>query len=73
MSLSKLNWNITFQIEKEFIIKEKLTKEGIGFLWILGMALNKIQNDLCISDGDKELCNWVTHRKPEKYYSFLLL
>ena len=29
---------IGYQITKEFIMKEKLTKEGMGFLCILGMT-----------------------------------
>ena len=29
---------ITYQITKKFIMKEKLTKEGVGFLCIVGMT-----------------------------------
>ena len=29
---------ITYQVTKEFIMKEKLTKEGVGFLCIVGMT-----------------------------------
>ena len=31
------------------------------------MALNRVQNNLGISDGNREIFNWVTHKKHEKY------
>ena len=34
----KTNSNYHLPITKEFIIKEKLTKEGVGFLCLLGMT-----------------------------------
>ena len=37
MSLKQIQI-IGYQITKEFIMKEKLTKEGMGFLCILGMT-----------------------------------
>ena len=37
MSLKQIQI-ITYQITKEFIMKEKLTNEGVGFLYILGMT-----------------------------------
>ena len=37
MSLKQIQI-ITYQITKEFIMKEKLTTEGVGFLCILGMT-----------------------------------
>ena len=37
MSLKQIRIT-TYQITKEFIMKEKLTKEGVGFLCILGMT-----------------------------------
>ena len=37
MSLKQIQM-ITHQITKEFVMKEKLTKEGMGFICILGMT-----------------------------------
>ena len=37
MSLKQIRIT-TYQITKEFIMKEKLTKEGVGFLSLLGMT-----------------------------------
>ena len=54
----------TYQITKEFIMKEKLKKRGCGVLmYIRNDLTNKIRNDLCISDGDREI---VTIELPTK-------
>ena len=39
---------ITYQITKEFIMKEKLTKEGVGFLRILGMTFPIKFETICV-------------------------
>ena len=38
----------TYQITKEFIMKEKLTKEEVGFLSILGMTLPIKFETICV-------------------------
>ena len=47
MSLKQIQI-IIFQIRKEFIMKEKLIKEVVGFLCILGMTLPIKFETICI-------------------------
>ena len=47
MSLKQIQI-IIFQIRKEFIMKEKLIKEVVGFLYILGMTLPIKFETICI-------------------------
>ena len=47
MNLKKIQIT-TYQITKEFIMKEKLTKEEVGFLSILGMTLPIKFETICV-------------------------
>ena len=71
MSLKQIQI-ITYQITKEFIMKEKLAKEEMGFLCVLGMTspikFETIFVFLMAIEKFSQL-----NEKYEKYYSFLLL
>ena len=47
MSLKQIRIT-TYKITKEFIMKEKLTKEEVGFLSILGMTLPIKFETICV-------------------------
>ena len=59
---------------KEFIMKKKLTKEGIGLLYILRLTLPIKFETICVFLMAVENFSQLnTHNNHEKYFSFFLL
>ena len=64
----------TYQIIKEVVMKEKLTKEGMGFLCILGMTSPIKFETICLLLMAIQKFSQLNYlQNDEKYYSFLLL
>ena len=72
MSLKQIQI-VTYQITKEVIMKEKLIKEGVGFLCILGMTSPIKFETICLLLMAIQKFSQLNYlQNDEKYYSFLL-